>query len=103
MDRFTREHLDPLPDGSLNRGGLLGPSIPIEVENWFTAGRVGLDRRATRGYRPLMAASKVMPRIPYARRIAGPGRQLLRRLSSLALVGEGAGRTHPCVRGFQRA
>ena len=103
MDRFTRELLDPLPAGSLNPGGLLGPSTPIEVENWFSAGRVGLDRRATRGYRPLMVASGVMSRIPYARGIVGAGRQLLRRLSSLALVGEGAGRTDPAVRGFQRA
>jgi len=103
MDRFIRELPDPLTAGSPNPGGLSGPSTPIEVENWFNAGRVGLDRRATRGYRPLMVASRVMSRIPYARGIAGAGHQLLRRPSGLALVGEGAGRTDPAVRGFQRA
>jgi hypothetical protein len=103
MDRFTRELLDPLPAGSLNPGGLLGPLTPIEVKNWFSAGRVGLDLRATRGYRPLTVVSRVMSRIPNARGMAGAGRQLLRRLSSLALVGEGAGRSDPAVRGLQRA
>ena len=50
-----------------------------------------------------MVASRVMSRRPYAREIAGAARQLLRRLSSLAVVRHGAGQIGPAVRCVQRA